>query len=291
MHTKLFFGLLFCCSLLVGFGELSAQSDRPFSAGLTEQFPYQNYAGQQVYNLTRAQQFLRNGQWEQAILTFDIALAQQPFWVPALVGRSNVLQLVGRELEAERDRELALRLNRTATQVLLARGRQQPIRFLALYPEEWMRDYGFEPGASLRPGRPHAAFAGNFDYFNFQSDRIRAAPDSCQVTQAIRYKLSGEYAYAENLLLDQTDYGTEDRALIPMLRANLRLANHDYLAAIALYNEALREYGEDWPELYYNRGVAYVLLNNYTNGCTDLARSMEAGFVPATELFQSMCNF
>ncbi len=247
MQTKLFFGSLFGWLLLLGFGSLSAQSDRPFSAGLTDQYPYQNYAGQQVYNLTRAQQFLRNGQWEQAILTFDIALAQQPFWIPALVGRSNVLQLVGRELEAQRDRELALRLNRTATQVLVARGRRQPIQFLALYPEEWLREHGFEPGASLRAGRPHAALAGNFNYFDFQSDRIQAAPDSCRVTQAIRYKLSGEYVYAENLLLDHAVTHPQDRALIPMLRANLRLANHDYLAAIALYNEALYQYGEDWP--------------------------------------------
>lgn len=291
MQTKLLFGLLLTGWLVLGFGPLSAQSDRPFSAGLTELFPYQNYAGRQVYNLTQAQQFLRNGQWEQAILTFDIALAQQPDWVPALVGRSNALQAVGRELEARRDRELALRLNRTAAEVLLARGRQQPLRFLALYPEAWLLEHGFQPGASLRPGRPHVALVGQFDYFDFQTDRIRSAPDSCRVTQAIRYKLTGNYNNAENLLLDHGQSNAVDRALIPMLRANLRLAGHDYLAAIALYNQALRQYGVDWPELYYNRGLAYVLLNNYGNGCSDLSLSAESGFVPAAEMYRDLCNF
>jgi hypothetical protein len=93
------------------------------------------------------------------------------------------------------------------------------------------------------------------------------------------------------MLLQFVKASSVDRALVPMLRANLRLANHDYLAAIALYNEALSQYGMDWPELYYNRGVAYVLLNNYANGCADLSFSAESGFVPANALYRDLCNF
>jgi len=46
-----------------------------------------------------------------------------------------------------------------------------------------------------------------------------------------------------------------------------------------------------WPELHYNRGLGYILMHNYMNGCEDLALAAKKGFGTAAIMRQSLCDF
>jgi hypothetical protein len=76
-----------------------------------------------------------------------------------------------------------------------------------------------------------------------------------------------------------------------MLEGNINMLNHDYLGAVAAYNQAVDFHANDWPEITYNRGLAFILLNNYTNGCAELDSSARQGFAPAEKMLRSLCNF
>lgn len=285
--------LLLCLPLLSGWegAPLHAQTNLSFGDALPSSFPNRTFSDERVYQITQARQLIRNGQWEHAVLSFDVALSQQPYWIPALVGRADVLDRMGRRLEAQRDWSAALKLNPKATELLMVRGRKDPLRFLALYPEQWFARHGFEPRASLDRLRAVGADIENFDYFQFQAKRIASAPDSCSITQLLRYKLTGDYQSFEELVEIPNLNAESNEAVLQMLTGNLQLIRHEYLEAIARYNRAFQQAEETWPELFYNRGLAYVLLDNYNNGCDDLYQSVQLGFLPAAEVYEHVCNF
>lgn len=84
---------------------------------------------------------------------------------------------------------------------------------------------------------------------------------------------------------------TYNQGVKKMLLANLSMLNHDYVAAINLYTDAQLKDAVDWPELQYNRGLGYILVNDYMSGCNDLKQAAREGFKPASVMFESLCNF
>jgi len=234
-------------------------------------------------NLAYRQQLA--GQFEIALLTYNSALAWQPNWVPALAGRSALLARLGRSAEAKRDRELASRQNPTATAFFLAKGRNGLMPFLALYPHDWYeKNYGF---AAKDQATDEALTPQT--YFYEQYAKISNASDTMLAVRALQQKVDQDIL-ASRRSLDSlpADY---NQGVKKMLLANLAMLNHEYTRGINLYTDAFLKNGVDWSELHYNRGLGYILVNNYMNGCEDLTEAANKGFQPAIVMLDGLCNF
>ena len=59
----------------------------------------------------------------------------------------------------------------------------------------------------------------------------------------------------------------------------------EYGDAIEAYTEAIRQEPR-MPESYYNRGIAYILLNNIDQGLADLSQAGELGLYQAYSLIK-----
>lgn len=244
-----------------------------------------SYGNLPVGQLNRAHRQQLTGQFELALLTYNSALAWQPDWVPALAARSTLLSRLGRSLEAQRDQMTASRQNPTATAFFLAKGRNGLMPFLALYPQEWyQRNYGF-PGKE----QEKTAETGTQAYFYEQYMNIINAPDTALAVRALQQKVDQDViASRRSLEALPRNY---NQGVRQMLMANLAMLNHEYADAINLYTDAALKNGVNWPELYYNRGLGYILVNNYMGGCQDLSRAAQDGFRPAAVMLDCLCNF
>lgn len=244
-----------------------------------------SYGNLPIAELNRAHRQQLTGQFENALLTYSSALAYQPGWVPVLTARATLYQRLGRRLEAQKDQQLANRTNPLATSFFMAKGHNALLPFLALYPQEWFAEqYGFGNTADLPiiDETPQA-------YFTEQYFEIMAGPDTATAVQALRLKVNQDILATERTLEElPRNYNPAVRR---MLEANLALLNHDYPAAINLYTDAAFKHGADWPELYYNRGLGYILQFNYMNGCEDLTTASREGYAPAKAMLTSLCNF
>ncbi|MTB52336.1 hypothetical protein [Lewinella sp. W8] len=244
-----------------------------------------NYRNLPVAKLNLAYRQQLNGQFEEALLTYNSALAWQADWIPALTGRAALYQRLGRHAEADRDRAIAERQDPYATAFFMAKGRHALLPFLALYPQEWyQKEYGFNTTEDplSPPSTPQAYYT--YQYFSIQNTEVTAP-----AVAALQHKVLQDVPASRRALLDlPRDYNT---SVVDMLSGNLAMLEHDYDKAVAHYNNALLTNTVHWPELYYNRGLGNILLHNYMNGCADLSKSADAGFTPAQVMFQSLCNF
>ncbi|MEL6355486.1 MAG: tetratricopeptide repeat protein, partial [Bacteroidota bacterium] len=191
------FLILIICTIFLVPG-LVAQLDRPFASGLPNSFPQRNFNGQHVGLLNLANRQMRSGRLEEAIMSYNAALAQQPNWVPALVGRAGVLTRVGRHLEAQKDLILANRINPTATDLLFTNNSSELLFFLALYPAtEWPAVQGATNSGTLTSSDPNFSY---IDYFQSQYDWIAALPDSLIYAPVLRNKVSRDLTQASQIL-------------------------------------------------------------------------------------------
>lgn len=246
---------------------------------------FTSYGNLPIAELNRAHRQQLTGQFENALLTYSSALAYQPSWVPALTARATLYKRLGRSLEARKDQLEANRMNPLATSFFMAKGHNALLPFLALYPHDWFAEqYGFGDAVDL-PADINTPQA----YFTEQYFEIMAGPEESKAVQVLRQKVNQEIMATQRALDDlPRDY---NRGVRRMLEANLALLNHDYTAAINLYSDAEHKHGADWPELYYNRGLGYILQFNYMNGCDDLSKASREGFAPAKAMLSSLCNF
>lgn len=272
-----------CLLLFLTSGVLSAQVNRPSSAGLPTAMPATNYGGPAVGLLNQAYRQIRSGQIDEATMTYDAILAQRPNWLPALVGKAALLQRIGRQSEANRYQQSATRIDPLATGLLMAKGRNALLRYLALYPEEAL------PQTTMTDEETSTFSRGA--YFDQQLEAILAMSDSTTLAKILQAKVAGDRAKSINLLHNLMQDQKVSTDLGFMLEGNINMLNHDYLGAVAAYNQAVDFHAEDWPEITYNRGLAFILLNNYTNGCAELELSARKGFAPADKMLRSLCNF
>jgi hypothetical protein len=244
-----------------------------------------SYGNLPLAQLNRAHRQQLTGQFELALLTYNSALAWQPNWVPVLTARSTLLYRLGRSLEAQKDRMQADRQNPTATAFFMAKGRNGLMPFLALYPHDWYQtNYGL---AVLNVSDQKEATPQAYFYAQYMS--IINAPDTALAVLALQQKVDQDVIASRRTLQElPRNY---NQGVRKMLLANLSMLNHDYAEAINLYTDASLKNAVAWPELYYNRGLGYILLNNYMSGCQDLSNSAKDGFKPAAVMYQSLCNF
>lgn len=233
--------------------------------------------------LNRAYRQVRLGQTEDALMTYNAILGIRPEWLPGLVGRAELLNRLGRQNEANEYKQRAMRINPLATGFLMARGRNALLQYLALYPEAVME-------APMMSESAIVAFSQE-EYFDQQLRTIINLPDSTLLASTLKAKVSGNRVASIQALHNLM----RDRVIEPdlgfMLEGNLDMLNHDYLGAVAAYNQAIDFHQAPWPEITYNRGLAFILLDNYTNGCAELQTSAQQGFEPAREMLGSLCTF
>jgi tetratricopeptide (TPR) repeat protein len=244
-----------------------------------------NYRNLPIGELNLAYRQVLAGKFEEALMTYNSALAWQADWIPALAGRATLYQRLGRTRDAQLDRMAAERQDPYATAFFMAKGQGALLPFLALYPQEWyQKNYGFDPvdENAVPPNTPQA-------FFTYQSSSIRNTDVTEPAVTALQHKVLQDVPASRQALLDlPRDYNA---AVVDMLSGNLAMLEHNYAEAVAHYNNALLTNTVNWPELYYNRGLGNVLLHNYMNGCADLSESAKAGFAPGQVMFNSLCNF
>ncbi|MEO0734841.1 MAG: hypothetical protein AAFZ52_18535, partial [Bacteroidota bacterium] len=124
--------------------------------------------------------------------------------------------------------------------------------------------------------------------FDQQYRDITGAVDTALAVRLLREKVEQNVIATEALLEElPRDYNP---AVKQMLEANLYMLNHDYREAVNLYTDAQAKQVAKWPELTYNRGLGYILLHEYVNGCADLSEAARSGFAPAVTMYGSLCN-
>ncbi|PHI21562.1 hypothetical protein CEQ90_01745 [Lewinellaceae bacterium SD302] len=266
---------------------LIAQVNRPSSAGLPTDVPRANFNSREVGLLNEANRLLRFGRTEEAIMSYDAILGIRPNWLPGIVGKAELLNRIGRTAEADRYKQRALRQDPIATGLLMARGRNALLSYLALYPESEL------PVPVLGDDVDDVQIA-DFSlesYFDQQLRRIIDLPDSSALAMTLKAKIAGNRTASIRTLHEFMEDRLISEDLGFMLEGNLDMLNHDYLGAVAAYNQAMDFHFEPWPEITYNRGLAFILLDNYTNGCAELQRSAQEGFEPARRMLAGLCNF
>lgn len=230
-----------------------------------------------VRDMRGAEVMLQWGQSEDAVLAYDAILAQRPGWVPALVGRASLLARLGRSEQAKRDMQTARQISPTATDFYTAGSRYGLITFIALYPRQWLDGkFGTDELPSTRTqSDERVLLAGLAD---------RDDPDLL----LLRAKLTGSSVQLDDRLRQTLDRRAD--AWSDFMLGNLALVKQDYLNAVRFYNDAFSA-GADWPEMYYNRGIAEILQYAYAQGCADLAVSHQGGYAPGLALHSALCTY
>lgn len=85
-----------------------SQIDLYQSNARTDQRQYGNGV---VSDLIKGENLIRQGRWEEAILTYDNVVAQWPNWAPAYTKRAMAKAKMGRQQEASEDLQMAQRLS------------------------------------------------------------------------------------------------------------------------------------------------------------------------------------
>ncbi|MEM7571446.1 MAG: hypothetical protein AAF433_01045 [Bacteroidota bacterium] len=286
MHTSIKNTFFLIGALLIIQTGLFAQSPNTTAAYLTGNYSTRNFGAAEVNMLMQAHQFMRGARWEQSIMTYNALLGQRPNWAPALLGRAELFSRIGRDAEAEQDYDRAFRQNPLAARFLMAKGPNDLIQFLALYPADW-----FEEEGVVAPSAINQTYFSDFNLFEEQYEEIVSLEDSCELSEVLLLKIDGDRLASRIALDNPKELLSQHQALLHMQRGNLAMLNHDYLTAISYYQSSEQTNGGDWPEVTYNRALANILLLNYAQGCEDLNRANADGFSAAAPLLQSLCNF
>lgn len=285
-HTSIRNALYLIGTLLIFQTGLLAQSPNTTAAYLTGNYSTRNYGATEVNMLMQAHQFMRGARWEQSVMTYNALLGQRPNWAPALLGRAALFARTGRDAEAEQDYNRAFRQNPLAARFLMAKGPNDLIQFLALYPADWFEEEGgLAPLAAAQPNY------SDFNLFEEQYDEIVSLEDSCELSEVLLLKIDGDRLASRIALDNPKELLSQHQALLHMQRGNLAMLNHDYLTAISYYQRSDQTNDGYWPEVTYNRALANILLLNYAQGCEGLSKANADGFSAAAPLLQSLCNF
>jgi curved DNA-binding protein CbpA len=74
-------------------------------------------------------------------------------------------------------------------------------------------------------------------------------------------------------------------------RAGTRIsAIKDYNGAIYDYTNAIVHSEKENPTLYFKRGIAYIVLEDYSKGCNDMNKAASLGYSEANDYLQEYCT-
>ena len=127
--------ILIALSLLIT-GSLMAQIspiDLYQSNARTDQ---RQYGDGVVRKLVAGENLIRQGRWEEAILTYDNVVAQWPNWAPAYIKRAMAKAKMGRQSEAQEDLQRAQHLSPNSVILFSERNPGQKVNLLATAPQD-----------------------------------------------------------------------------------------------------------------------------------------------------------
>ena len=107
--------------------------------------------------------------------------------------------------------------------------------------------------------------------------------------RSFAYKVLGDYLNAEKDI-DVLIEGSTDRPEYWNMKGNLLVLHGSIKESIKYYNEAI-SIDIAYSDGYYNRGIAYLLLNNTISACHDFRRSIDLGDDRAEQIIANFCGY
>ncbi len=218
----------------------------------------EKYGRNEMKYIVQGDNLMRQGDFENAILAYDNAVATDPFLAEAYARRALAKKRIGRVTEASADVKMAISLNSYSISLYASVLGGNKLDILA-----------FDPELILFEEEPYLEFLYN---------------------EVIDKKLSGDILDA---LVDINEIMLEVEEIDPILyklRGNLYMMIGRYYDAIQDYDKAIRK-DINMAEAYFNRGLAKLKAYNRSDGCADLAQGVALGYEKGAEKAQLFCGF
>lgn len=202
---------------------------------------------------------MAQGRTENAILAYDNAVAQNPYFAEAYIKRAIAKYRLGRITEAKEDYRFATRINPHVGDLYGFGNNLRKLKVLAFEPYELIGNDG-EEGINEWLSRG--------------------------ITRKMSGDIIGALADFETAMAEETEPGPS----LYKLRGNAFLLLGNYLAAEMDYTTAI-ELQPDFAEAYYNRGIARILGYNRPDACDDFEQSARMGYSRGLEQMQYLCSY
>lgn len=209
-----------------------------------------------------AENLTRQGRFEEAILTFDNALARDPYDVETLMRRAALKYRIGRFEEARQDYSVANRINPYVAELFQFKHQASRLNIMAFDPENY-----------IASGDPST---NDSEASQYQNDGIQK-------------KIEGDILGALNDIDAAIELNPENMAMLYKLRGNIYLLLKEYYAAEDDYTIAIQLQPE-FMEALHNRGIARLLGNKRIDACLDFENSHRLGFEPSGEPLKYLCS-
>lgn len=227
------------------------------------------YANGLIAHLVEADNLLRRGRFEEAIIAYDNALVIDPYFAEGYIKRAVAKFRLGRKNEAEQDYRLALRYNPYAADLHGYKGSFSRIRILAFDRDDMLAIPEEEKGV-------HPLY-GDAEY-------------QLLLNRVIELKTSGSIPAALHAVNQAIALNRDLDARLFKLRGNLYILLNDFRKAIADYDHAITLDGA-YEQAYFNRGLANLLVNNRPDACSDMEKSIQLGYREGTDKMKYFCGY
>lgn len=227
------------------------------------------YGNGVIRHIIEADNLLRLGRFEEALIAYDNALIVDPYFAEGYIKRAVAKFRLGRTNEAERDYRQGLKINPYAGDLHGYKGASGRIRILAFDDQQ--------PADNPEMDTDRPQWLGAADY-------------QLLIRQVMELKNNGSIPaalQAVNRTIDRS--GLKDPRLFK-LRGNLYMLLNEFRKAIEDYDYAIT-LDNSYEEAYFNRGLANLLTNNRPDACSDMEKSIQLGYEEGVEKMKYFCGF
>ncbi|MFK7950199.1 MAG: tetratricopeptide repeat protein [Saprospiraceae bacterium] len=189
----------------------------------------ESYGREVLLHLTQAENLMLQGEYEQAIITFDKAIAQAPEFAETYIRRSMALYKQGRFAEAQQDYAMATRLNPYIGDLFGYQNDLRKLRVLAFDPMKFTE----LPTLSYRMTYYEKSYGETFELDSI----LEKNPTLDYILQkSIDNIKKGELALA---LADLNEFKEEESATLYDLKGLIFAEQGDYLRAETYFEQAI----------------------------------------------------
>jgi tetratricopeptide (TPR) repeat protein len=266
MRKHVWISCIFCWFLAAGAWAQASPVD-VFQS--TQPVVPESYGNGVIRHIIEADNLLRLGRFEEALIAYDNALIIDPYFAEGYIKRAVAKFRLGRTNEAERDYRQGLKINPYAGDLHGYKGATGRLRILAF-------DY-------QQP-------AENPEVEIDQPQRLAAADYQLLINQVMKLKNSGSVPAALQAVNQTIDQSRLKDPRLFKLRGNLYVLLNEFRKAIEDYDYAIT-LDNSYEEAYFNRGLANLLTNNRPDACSDMEKSVRLGYEEGAEKMMYFCGF
>jgi len=211
------------------------------------------YGNDIMRHIVAGDNLVRQARWEDAVRSYDYAIAHNPYFADAYMKRAIAKWRMGREAEAERDYQKAIRLNPFVDDLYGYKGQSGRLQLLAFDAEQWIHQIDdAELAAAYRHyARPKAKRVASSEFRKPSQAERAALTEALDLLEASRIpeaaarirNLSGPLQWAP--LLD--------------LKGLLLARQGQLQEALELHVQAM-EFDPDYVLAPFNQSVVYAYL-------------------------------